>query len=379
MTTATNTTGTSTPATSTTATNVAKTARLMRMFRVCWLLLMLGFLFVGIPTKAFAATSNCTTSSSGAITMGNVVVPVTAPNGTLLGTPVQLAMTFNCTNVPTSDAGLNLNVQAGNLAVRDPADTGANGILFDTSIPGIALKITGSPNEASASACIRCGPNSTAGFEIGPLNRTCTGNNNNRTCASTITQTFTAQFVKTGAVTAGTVQGKQLMQFWWYEYGTTASSGPMSTALTLNGGARVSTVACMVDTDSQNMTVTLPTVSTSALKTQGATAGRTRFNINLSCQSGTTTSITFATASAFSVANGVINPTTGTGMASNIGIQLLNGTGAAPVPFNAAQSLGTSPNGVWSLPFHVQYYRTSSSAITAGNVRGTLTFTMTYQ
>jgi len=361
------------------AINVRQTARLMRFFRVCWALLMLGFLFVGIPSKAFAATSQCSTSSSGSLTMGNVTVPVGAANGTALGTPVQLTMTFNCTNVPTDAAGTNLNVQAGNLAARDPADTGANGILFDTSIAGIALKITASPDQASASACLRCGPNSTAGFEIGPLTRTCTGNGNNRTCTATITETFTAQFVKTGAVTAGTVQGLQLMQFWWYEYGTTASSGPMGTALTLNGGAKVSTVACTVDTGSQNMVVTLPTVSTAALKTQGATAGRTRFNLNLTCQPGTTTSITFATANAFNVANGVIAPTTGTGMASNIGIQLLNGTAAAPVPFNAAQSLGTSPSGAWSLPYHVQYYRTSSSAITAGNVTGTLTFTMTYQ
>jgi len=373
MTTATNATATSTTA------NVTKTARLMRMFRVCWLLLMLGFLFVGIPSKAFAAASTCTTSSSGSLTMGNVSVPVTAPIGTALGTPVQLPMTFNCTNVPTSDAGLTLFVQAKVLAARDPADTGANGILFDTSIPGIALKITGSPDQASASACLRCGPESTPGFEIGPLDRTCTGSNSNRRCTATISQTFTAQFVKTGAVTAGTLQGLTLMTFYWYEYGTTASSGPMSTSMTVNGGAKVATVACGVDTGSQNMTVTLPSVSTAAMKTLGATAGRTRFNINLTCQSGTSTKITFATTSAYSIPNGVINPTTGTGMATNVGIQLLNGTTAAAVPFNAAQSLGTSPNGTWSLPYFVQYYRTSSSAITAGNVTGTMTFNITYQ
>lgn len=359
--------------------NVAQTTTLMRLFRVCWALLMLGFLYAALPSNAFAATSNCSTSSSGSLTMGSVSVPVNAANGTTLGTPVQLTMTFNCTNVPTDSSGNNLYVQAGNLAARDAADTGANGILFDTSIAGIALKITASPDQASASACLRCGPNSTAGFEIGALNRTCTGSGNNRRCTATITQTFTAQFVKTGAVTPGTVQGLQLMQFWWYEYGTTASSGPMGTAVTLNGGAQVTSVGCTVDTGSQNMTVTLPAVTTAALQTQGATAGRTRFNINLTCQSGTTASITFAATNPFNNPTGIIAPTTGTGIAANIGIQLLNGSASAPVPFTVAQSLGTTPNGAWAVPFHVQYYRTSSSAISAGNVRGTLTFTMTYQ
>lgn len=359
--------------------NVAQTTTLMRVFRVCWALLMLGFLYAALPNSAFAATSSCSTSSSGSLTMGNVAVPVNAANGTTLGTPATLTMTFNCTGVPTDSSGNNLYVQAGNLAARDPADTGANGILFDTSIAGIALKITGSADQASASACLRCGPNSTAGFEIGALNRTCTGSGNNRRCTATITQTFTAQFVKTGAVTPGTVQGLQLMQFWWYEYGTTASSGPMGTAVTLNGGAQVTSVGCTVDTGSQNMTVTLPAVTTAALQTQGATAGRTRFNINLTCQSGTTASITFAATNPFNNTTGIIAPTTGTGIAANIGIQLLNGSASAPVPFTVAQSLGTTPNGAWAVPFHVQYYRTSSSAISAGNVRGTLTFTMTYQ
>jgi len=364
------TTASNTTATSTTTTNVAKTARLMRMFRVCWLLLMLGFLFVGIPSKAFAAASTCTTSSAGTLTLGNVVVEPNTPVGALLGTPTSITMIFTCSNIPSANNGGNaLFIQAGNLAAVDPMDTGANGIIFATAIQGIGLKLTSTDDMPKAEACLRCGPGSTPGFEIGPVSRT----------GRTVSQNFTAQFIKTGTVVPGTLQGVRLMQFWWYEYGYTPSSGPMSTGLTVNGGATVGLTACTVNTASQNMTVTLPTVSTAALKTQGATAGRTRFNINLTCQAGATANITFATASAFSVANGVINPTTGTGMASNIGIQLLNGAAAAPVPFNAAQSLGTSPNGVWSLPFHVQYYRTSSSAITAGNVRGTLTFTMTYQ
>ncbi|HEY5852007.1 MAG TPA: fimbrial protein [Lysobacter sp.] len=289
-------------------------------------------------------------------------------------------MIFNCTNIPSGAPGQDLNIQAGDLAARDPSDTGANGILFDTSVPGIALKLTASPDQAKAQTCLRCGPASTAGFEIGPFpQNSCTGSGNNRRCSGSVTEAFTAQLVKTGTVTPGTLSGLQLMRFYWYEYGYTSTSGPMGTTLTVNGGTQVGLVGCSVDTGSQNLTVTLPTVTTAALTSLGATAGRTRFNLNLTCQAGTTASISFATTSAFSIPNGVIAPTTGTGMATGIGIQLINGASTAPVPFNAAQTLGATPNGSWAVPFHAQYYRTVSTAITGGTVRGTLTFTLTYQ
>ena len=346
--------------------DVAQTATLMRVFRVCWLLLMLGFLYAAFPSNALAADSKCNTTSSGSLTMGNVSVPVGAANGTALGSPVPLTMVFNCTDVPTGASGNNLYVQAGNLAARIAPDSGTNGILFDTGIAGIALRIMGSPEPATSGSCLRCGPGSTAGFEIGPLTRSCSwvwqGWNLVQVCTATISQTFTAQFVKVGPVTPGILQGRQLMQFSWYEFGTTASSGPMGTALTVNGGAQVGTVGCSVDIGSQNMTVTMPNVSTSALPTPGSTAG-----------------ITFATNNASSNSNGVIAPTSGQGMANNVGIQLLNGTATAPVPFNVAQSLGSTPNGAWSLPYHVQYYRTGNGQVGSGDVKGTLTFTMTYQ
>jgi len=362
-----------------TAAHVHKTARLMRMFRVCWALLMLGFLLVGLPSKAFAAASTCFSSSSGSLTMGNVAVPVGAANGTLLGTPVQLTMVFNCTGVPSNSSGLNLFVQAGNLAARDASDTGSGGIIFATGVTGIGLKLTAEKSQAGSRAWIRGGPNSTAGFEIGALDRTCNGSG---VCTATYTETFTAQFVKTATVTPGTVQGRQLMQFWWYEYGTTASSGPMGTALTLNGGAQVIMRTCSVAAGSQNFTVTLPTVSTAALPSQGSTAGRTRFTIDLNCPAGgATTSITFATGNAVSGMTGVLASTAGS-TSRGVGVQLLD-SDSSPIAFNTAEPLGISPTGVWSVPFHAQYYRTTSSNnnnnFRAGTVTTTATFTMTYQ
>jgi len=364
-----------TTASNPTTPNVAKTARLMRMFRVCWLLLMLGFLFVGIPSKAFAAASNCMTTSSGSLTMGNVAVRNGAANGTLLGTPVQLALVFTCTNVPATNAGLNLFVQAGNLAARDASDTGSGGIIFTTGVTGIGLKLTASPSQAASRAWIRGGPNSTAGFEIGALYRSC---NSNDVCTATYTETFTAQFVKTGAVTPGTVQGRQLMQFWWYEYGTSASSGPMSTALTLNGGAQVTMLTCTVAAGSQNFTVTLPTVSTAALPSVASTAGRTPFNINLNCPTGgAETSITFASNTASGTTGVMTSTATGGSSSRAVGVQLLDADGV-PMAFNTAQDLGTSPTGSWALPFYAQYYRTSGT-FRAGTVTATATFTLTYQ
>lgn len=302
------------------------------------------------------------------MTLGNVTVQPNTPVGTALGTPVSVTLLFRCTNIPTGNPGQNLYIQAGNLAPRSTADTGSNGIVFATSIPGIGLKLTASPDQASATACIRCGPESKPGFEIGPVPR---GNNG----TGTFEETFTAQLVKTGAVTPGTLSGNQLMQFWWYEYGTTASSGPMSTALTVNGGTAVTMVACSVDTGSQNMAVALPAVSANSLPSVGATAGRTRFNIKLTCQSGATAKISMTGTPASSI-TGVVDPS-GSGFAANVGVQILDGSLNA-VPFNTQLTVGSTPSGALTIPYYAQYYRTNSP-VGVGQVKAIVTFTMTYQ
>ncbi|MFC5741396.1 fimbrial protein [Dyella tabacisoli] len=332
--------------------------------RMMWLLLALVCLG-WMPSKALAVHCHAATST---LSLPSVTVAPSTPVGALLGTPVSVTMTFTCTGLPYdgSTFGQTATIQAGNLAPRDASDpVSGGGIVYATNVPGIALKLTANPIQASDNACIRCGPGNTPGFEAGAVTYP----------ANSISETFTAQWVKTGPVTAGTVRSIRLMQFYWYIYGISASSGAIAN-LNLGAGSKVSLVACSVNMDSQNLSVVLPQVSTSAFASVGATTGKTPFKVNLTCQSGSKVSITMTTAKP-GTAVGVIAPTIGAGFAAHVGVQLLNGSNA-PVTFNSAQPHGATPNGTLSIPYFAQYYRTASP-VGSGRVKATATFNLTYQ
>jgi type 1 fimbria pilin len=328
-------------------------------------LLLLALLLSLLPLGASAAV-NCNITNN-TLSIGDVSVSPSAPVGTVLGTSGNAGITITCSGLPydNSTQGRVVTMQAGNLAPRDASDPpSGGGIAFATNVPGVALVVTASPVQASDNSCLRCGPGSTAGFEAVTVTYP----------ATSATSTFTAKLVKTGPITPGPLGTIRLMQFWWYIYGKTASVGPLS-SLTFSGG-NVTVIACSVNTDSKTLGVTLPTVSTNALAAVGATAGRTAFKINLTCQSGSNVSITLNTANP-GTGTGVIAPSTGTGQAQNIGVQLLDG-GFSPVTFNSTTSLGATPNGTLSIPYYAQYYRTGSP-VTGGQVNATATYTLTYQ
>jgi type 1 fimbria pilin len=330
-----------------------------------------------LPWNAKAATSTCTAAAYN-FAMGPVTVEPNTPNGALLGTPVSVTMVFSCTNIPVLDAtkGHGLYIQAGDLATLDATDTGANGIIFATSRAGIGLKVTGASFQTKSEACLRCGPGASRGFEIGPIVRNSSGN-------GSISNTFTAQFIKTGNVTAGSVsQINTLMRFYWYEYGVTSSSTSTIGNLRLNSGTVVTVPTCMFNSGSELLNVALPTVSTAALAGGvGTVAGRTRFDISLRCQVGSRVYISMDSTRQ-GTGTGVVRPTTtGTGpWAANVGVQILNGS-FAPVAFDNDVTVGNTPaSGTWSLPYYAQYYRYAGtgSPVTAGKVAATVTYTVTY-
>jgi type 1 fimbria pilin len=134
--------------------------------------------------------------------------------------------------------------------------------------------------------------------------------------------------------------------------------------------------------------VTLPAIAPAALPNNGSTAGQTPFNIRLNCQAyNRNLQITLATAVYTGSNNqGIISPTTGAGVATNVGIQLLQGPiCTTPVIWNQAISEGNPINGEMDLPFCAQYYHTQTTKrrgqypVTSGNVTGTATYTLNYQ
>lgn len=132
--------------------------------------------------------------------------------------------------------------------------------------------------------------------------------------------------------------------------------------------------ACQVSTT--NITVTLPTVTSQALTGVDSVAGTTPFQIGLTCSSGAVVRITLDTATPVAGKPGVIAPSSGS--AGGVGVQVLDSSGVAPVLFGVAQTIGATPNGALSVNYFARYYQTGS-AVSAGLLGATATFTLSYQ
>ncbi|ATI83545.1 hypothetical protein CGA24_00035 (plasmid) [Salmonella enterica subsp. enterica] len=131
-------------------------------------------------------------------------------------------------------------------------------------------------------------------------------------------------------------------------------------------------------------TVTLPTVQASVLGTTGNTAGATAFNMDISgCAA--TNPVGAGTVKAFFEkgpnvdSNGrLIN--TATGGASNVVLELVDGTGnvavkAGDISQNSGNYVAIT-NGNATLPYSVRYYATG--AATAGAVTSSVTYSLIY-
>lgn len=148
--------------------------------------------------------------------------------------------------------------------------------------------------------------------------------------------------------------------------------------INFSGAVTASTCTVKLNGGAATGTVTLPTVSTSALGSAGSTAGSTPFTLDIS-------GCTFSGASAVTAyfeAGANVDPTTGrlnnTGGASNVQLQLYLGdayaskVAAGQSNQNAAAAL--SANG--QLKYGVEYYATGTA--TAGTVTSSVTYSLVY-
>lgn len=331
--------------------------------------------------------------TSAAITLPSTVsIAPGAANG-LIGTAASVTVNVNCYTAFTATPNYfdDFTVLAGQLATVDStnASPSGSGIMFQTNVPGIDVLLTATPTQASSGSN---GPNGTAGWAIQTSKCTSAGGtvNNPGSCTpNPVTAKFTAQLVKTGPVSPGTISSIQLLQLFDSDqvpanppgYGaitTYSSASPSFATVTLNA-ITISMSTCNVSAGSSDLSVTLPTILNNALPTTGSVAGQKAFNIQYTCPSGWSLFMTMSTTNP-GTANGVIMPSASCSAgtpAKNVGIQLLQSSLQA-VQFNTAQSLGKSPSGTLTLTYYAQYYATGSP-IGAGQVCGTATFTMSYQ
>lgn len=176
------------------------------------------------------------------------------------------------------------------------------------------------------------------------------------------------ELVKTGTIANGSTVPAGLLANW--QYGSTVVEN-----FTLSRSVTLTYPACTVNSKAVN--VVLPTISNTAFKAVGNTAGATPFNISLTCSAGSTLLVEFDTANQSSVASVIANAT-GNGRAKNVGVQLTD-QNFAPITFGTPAVVGTTPNGPYNLTYYARYYQTATATPTAGTVSATATFTLTYQ
>jgi major type 1 subunit fimbrin (pilin) len=165
-----------------------------------------------------------------------------------------------------------------------------------------------------------------------------------------------------------------------------ASDGTIS----FNGSIDASTCTITTGSTSGTFTVLLPKVGANALGATASTAGDTAFSIALTGCSDVTGNIAtnFEAGSAVDVATGRLKNTATTGGATNVEIQLLNGSNGTPIlvgsPIASQNSLGvalvsdgeTEPAGTATLNYIARYYATG--AATAGNVTSLVTYSLVF-
>lgn len=171
-----------------------------------------------------------------------------------------------------------------------------------------------------------------------------------------------------------------------FSIGTNAA-GNGTINFTGNVTAQTCNAAIGGNTGTTPATVTLPTVQTSVLNASGAVAGQTAFSIGVTGCASTTPSGAGTVKAYFEKgqtvdANGRLTNTATTNNATNVVLQLIDGTTNNPINIGDASQAGTGSGYVTiasqsaTLPYSVRYYATAQS--TAGAVTSNVTYSLIY-
>ncbi|MCX2165437.1 type 1 fimbrial major subunit FimA [Escherichia coli] len=166
-----------------------------------------------------------------------------------------------------------------------------------------------------------------------------------------------------------------------------SSAAALADTTTVNGGTvhfkgEVVNAACAVDAGSVDQTVQLGQVRTASLKQDGATSSAVGFNIQLNdCDTNVASKAAVAflgTTIDTSHTNVLALQSSAAGSATNVGVQILDKTGAALALGGASFSAQTTlNNGTNTIPFQARYY--AIGAATPGAANADATFKVQYQ
>lgn len=223
---------------------------------------------------------------------------------------------------------------------------GGGATTFATNIPGLSIRLA----RGSTSTYLMAKPNDY-------LTRGTT----------TFSQSTSLELIATGPIANGSSLYAGQLAHW--DFGNLESVVVFQTANTTT----FTRPACTVAVDPT--VVNLRAVTSGELQGgTGTTAADTPFAIQLNCPSALKLNITLDANSPYSVNDGVLSITGGTGAASGVGVQITKDGQA--VKLRQAISVNTS-SGPFAIPFAARYYRTTG-ALKPGLVKATATYTLTY-
>jgi len=339
-------------------------------------LLLLGL--AGLPHVVWAGCvyDNPNNTQPGVVTFNAGTITVTISQTPSATTPIY---TSNTNAVPPGtplvlDCAGNTNSGIVNQVGSPP--TGGDDTLFPTGIPGISYRIL----HPGTSHYLQSYPNENIGFYWGK-------NTVTFSVASNLALYYVGPYLPSNN---STINGEVAiwnvdicsgnLSFFGNCNGGSNSPKPVE-IFNLNATIHILVPTCNVATGSVNKGVALSAVNTTAFTGPGSTAGKTPFSLQLThCSNNLNVFITLNSKNAQSGATGVIAPTSGTGYASGVGVQILKSDGTTPVTFGNAINTGTTSgsNSNYTINLYARYYQTGAT-ITNGNVQGIATYTVEYQ
>ncbi len=188
------------------------------------------------------------------------------------------------------------------------------------------------------------------------------------------------EFVKTGAIGQGSLDPAQTL-FGLGVYHSAVGLGRGGNHIGFTGSATPRQITC---TRRAPTTVALPDATASSLSGNGSTTGFAPFSIGLTCDGAAVVGISFDGAGGTpvrSASTGVlgIQNEGAAGVASGVGVQLIDGGTYSPVPLQTRNHLGNiSANGMASYRYAFRYHSLSARP-SPGAVRGAMVFTFDYQ
>ena len=182
---------------------------------------------------------------------------------------------------------------------------------------------------------------------------------------------YRVQLIKTGPIAPGVIAFQNPTATSMYGGIVATSTNFTSTQVNIR------TAGCRVT--NRNIIVELPTTSLQSFSAVGSTQGATQFSIPLVCDAGISIAYELDGTADVSNAPGVLANQAGSGMATGVGVQVLQGK--TPVTLNAVSSpyvRTTSDNEAVSIPMTARYFKTSP-VVTSGRVSAIATLNMNYQ